>query len=118
MPNAEEAQRIARLSDPAAAAAALAQTAGLVAVKLGADGALAAAPDTEPIRVRPPVGAVPVDTIGAGDSFDAGLLAGLLRGDSVERALAIGCACGALSTRAAGGTTAQPTLGEALAAIG
>lgn len=118
MPNAEEAQRIAGLADPAAAADALARTAGLVAVKLGADGALATAPDTEPIRVPPPIGAAPVDTVGAGDSFDAGLLAGLLRGERIERALAIACACGALSTRAAGGTTAQPTLEEALAAIG
>jgi sugar/nucleoside kinase (ribokinase family) len=118
LPNAEEAQRIARLADPAAAADALAQTAGLVAVKLGADGALAAAPGMEPIRIPPPVSAVPVDTVGAGDSFDAGLLAGLLRGESIARALAVGCACGALSTRAAGGTTAQPTLKEALAAIG
>jgi sugar/nucleoside kinase (ribokinase family) len=118
LPNAEEAQRIARLPDPAAAAAALARTAGLVVVKLGAEGALAAACDSEPIRVAPPLDVVPVDTVGAGDSFDAGLLAGVLRGESVERALAIGCACGALSTRAPGGTTAQPTLEEALAAIG
>jgi hypothetical protein len=29
--------------------------------------------------------------------------------------LELGCACGALSTRAAGGTAAQPTLEEALA---
>jgi hypothetical protein len=30
----------------------------------------------------------------------------------------IGCACGALSTRAAGGTAAQPTLADVLVAIG
>ncbi len=118
LPNAEEAQRIARLPDPAAAAEALARTAGLVVVKLGAEGALAAARGSEPIRVAPPLDVVPVDTVGAGDSFDAGLLAGVLRGESIERALAIGCACGGLSTRAAGGTTAQPTLEEALAAVG
>jgi sugar/nucleoside kinase (ribokinase family) len=118
LPNAEEAQRIARVADPPAAAAALARTAGLVAVKLGAEGALAAATDAELIRVSPRFDVVPVDTVGAGDSFDAGLLAGVLRGESIERALEIGCACGALSTRAAGGTAAQPTLAEALAAIG
>jgi sugar/nucleoside kinase (ribokinase family) len=117
LPNAEEAQRIAGRPEPAAAAHALARSARLVAVKLGAAGALAAAGEAEPIRVAPPVGAVPVDTVGAGDSFDAGLLAGLLRGEDVERALALGCACGALSTRAAGGTTAQPTLEEAVVAI-
>jgi sugar/nucleoside kinase (ribokinase family) len=118
LPNAEEAHRIARVADPSAAAAALARTAGLVAVKLGAEGALAAATDAGPIRVSPRFDVVPVDTVGAGDSFDAGLLAGVLRGERIERALAIGCACGALSTRAAGGTAAQPTLAEALVAIG
>jgi sugar/nucleoside kinase (ribokinase family) len=118
LPNAEEAQRIARLADPVTAAAALAQTTGLVAVKLGAQGALAAATDAEVIRVSPRFNVVPADTVGAGDSFDAGLLAGVLRGESIERALLIGCACGALSTRASGGTAAQPTLAEALAAIG
>jgi sugar/nucleoside kinase (ribokinase family) len=118
LPNAEEARRIARLPDPAAAAVELARTAGLVVVKLGADGALAAARGSEPIQVAPPVHVTPVDTIGAGDSFDAGLLAGVLRGEGIESALAIGCACGGLSTRAAGGTAAQPTLEEALAAIG
>jgi sugar/nucleoside kinase (ribokinase family) len=118
LPNAEEARRIVGLADPVAAAAALAQTAGLVAVKLGAEGALAAATDAEVIRVSPRFAVVPVDTVGAGDSFDAGLVAGVLRGESIERALVIGCACGALSTRAAGGTAAQPTLAEALAAIG
>jgi sugar/nucleoside kinase (ribokinase family) len=70
------------------------------------------------IRVSPRFDVVPVDTVGAGDSFDAGLLAGVLRGESIERALVIGCACGALSTRAAGGTAAQPTLADALVAIG
>jgi sugar/nucleoside kinase (ribokinase family) len=55
-----------------------------------------------------------VDTTGAGDSFDAGFLAGILNNWSHERALALGCACGALCTRAAGGTAAQPTLAEAL----
>jgi sugar/nucleoside kinase (ribokinase family) len=118
LPNAEEAQRITGLPEPADAAQALARAAGLVAVKLGGAGALAAAADMEAITVAPPADVVPVDTVGAGDSFDAGLLAALLRGEDVERALAFGCACGALSTRAAGGTTAQPTLADALGAIG
>jgi sugar/nucleoside kinase (ribokinase family) len=118
LPNAEEAQRISGLADPVPAAGELARSAGLVAVKLGAEGALAAATDAEVIRVSPRFDVVPVDTVGAGDSFDAGLLAGLLRGESIARALMLGCACGALSTRAAGGTAAQPTLADALVAIG
>ena len=55
----------------------------------------------------------PVDATGAGDSFDAGFLAARLAGEGLEAALALGCACGALSTRAAGGTAGQPTLAEA-----
>ena len=55
----------------------------------------------------------PVDSTGAGDSFDAGFLAAHLDGAGLEAALALACACGALSTRAAGGTAAQPTLEEA-----
>lgn len=116
LPNAEEATRIARRDDPADAARSLARLGPLVAVKLGAEGALAATADGELVRAASPAGSEPVDTVGAGDSFDAGVLAGLLGGWSLERSLTLGCACGALSTRAVGGTTAQPTLEEALAA--
>ena len=56
-----------------------------------------------------------VDATGAGDSFDAGFLAGRLTGLDLEASLRLGCACGALSTRRLGGTTAQPTLDEARA---
>jgi sugar/nucleoside kinase (ribokinase family) len=58
-----------------------------------------------------------VDTTGAGDSFNGGFLYGLLHGWELADALALGCACGALSTQAAGGTAAQPTLAQAQALI-
>jgi sugar/nucleoside kinase (ribokinase family) len=116
LPNAEEAIRIAGRDDPADAARALAALGPLTAVKLGADGALAATRDGETIRANALAATDPVDTIGAGDCFDAGVLAALLNGWSVARALTLACACGALSTRAIGGATAQPTLEEALAA--
>ena len=114
LPNGEEAMRIADRDDPRDAARALAAEGPLVAVKLGADGALAAR-GGELVTVAAPAGIEPLDTTGAGDSFDAGVLSGLLQGFTVERMLELGCACGALSTRAAGGTAAQPTLEEALA---
>jgi sugar/nucleoside kinase (ribokinase family) len=53
------------------------------------------------------------DPVGAGDSFDAGYLAAIAHGvaDESER-LRWGNICGALSTRAAGGTAGQPTIKE------
>jgi sugar/nucleoside kinase (ribokinase family) len=118
-PNAVEAVQIAGGGcDPSQAARRLAAFGPLVAVKLGADGALAARVGAAPVSVRAPVIDAVADAVGAGDSFDAGVLAALLDGQPVERALALGCACGALSTRAVGGTAAQPTLDEALAVLG
>lgn len=58
-----------------------------------------------------------VDTTGAGDSFDAGFLAGRLAGLPLSRSLQLAVACGSLSTRAAGGTAAQPTMDEAVSAL-
>jgi sugar/nucleoside kinase (ribokinase family) len=115
LPNSVEAVRLAGGGDPRQAAQRLAALGPLVAVKLGAEGALAARAGAAPVSVRAPAVAAVGDAVGAGDSFDAGVLAALLGGQPVERALALGCACGALSTRAVGGTAAQPTLAEALA---
>jgi sugar/nucleoside kinase (ribokinase family) len=117
LPNAVEACRIAGVPEVGAAAAALAAAGPLVVVKLGGDGALAVpAGGGDLVRVTPPQRVVdPVDAIGAGDTFDAGLLAALLDGNALEDALAFACACGTLSMRAAGGTAAQPTLAEARA---
>jgi sugar/nucleoside kinase (ribokinase family) len=118
LPNGEEATRITGTPDPAQAAEELAKHGPVVAVKLGRDGAIAASRDEDLIEVATLSDVTPIDTVGAGDSFDAGFLAGFLNGWSTERALALGCACGALSTRAPGGTAAQPTLDEARAALG
>jgi sugar/nucleoside kinase (ribokinase family) len=117
LPNAQEAMQIAGSSSSESAARALADQGPIVAVKLGPEGALGVPPSGELIRVAPISGVDPVDTIGAGDSFDAGFLAGLLRSESIEQALSLGCACGGLSTQATGGTAAQPMLDEALAAL-
>ena len=53
-----------------------------------------------------------VDATGAGDSFDAGFIYGLSQGYSLIHCLQWGAAAGALSTRQAGGTAAQPTTEE------
>ena len=49
---------------------------------------------------------VPIDTIGAGDSFDAGFLAAYLRGQSLRNCAFAGNITGALCTQGTGGTEA------------
>ena len=117
LPNAEEAIRIGGVQDVRKAAMALAADGPLTAVKLGSAGALAVDNNGQIVQVRALAGVEPVDAVGAGDSFDAGILTGLLSGLTIERALSLGCACGALSTQAIGGTSAQPTLAQALEAV-
>ena len=111
LPNAAEALRIARQEEIDRAALTLARSARLVVTKLGPKGAIAA----QGARLVRAEGfpADPVDTTGAGDSFDAGFLASWLAGDPLELSLAMGAACGALSTRALGGVDGQPSMEEA-----
>jgi len=112
--NAEEAKRIARADDAEDAARALSRDgAVLVVLKLGAEGALAVAGGRVVRSQAFPIDEV--DAVGAGDSFDAGFLAGHLAGRPLEETLRLANACGALSMRAAGATSAQPTLAEATA---
>jgi sugar/nucleoside kinase (ribokinase family) len=111
LPNEEEALRITGAPTAAAAAAALADQVGVVAVKCGARGGLARA-GTEAVAVAAPAVDV-VDTTGAGDSFGAGFIAARLRGLPLADALRVAVACGTLSTREPGGTAAQPTWAEA-----
>ncbi|MDQ6608130.1 MAG: PfkB family carbohydrate kinase, partial [Actinomycetota bacterium] len=113
-PNAQEARLIAGVPDLEEATAKLAAGGGGVVVKLGDEGALARRGD-ELVRaaaLRVDV----VDTVGAGDCFAAGFLAGRQQEMSLERSLVLACGCGSLSTRSAGGTAGQPTLAEALRA--
>ena len=115
LPNAIEATRIAHTSEVDAAARSLASRAKLVVVKDGERGAIAF--DGEDVYRADALPSGAVDSTGAGDSFDAGFLAAWLRGEPTDRALALGNACGSLSTRAIGGVDAQPTLEEALAVL-
>ena len=112
LPNAAEAVAISGTADVPAAIDALSRRVPTLAVKLGSEGAVARQGHVE-IRERPLVVNV-VDTVGAGDSFDAGFLCGYLKGWPLEQALRLGLVCGSLSTTAAGGTAAQPALEEAL----
>jgi sugar/nucleoside kinase (ribokinase family) len=111
--NESEARGLAGLPDLEAAARSLAERGPLPVVKCGVDGGLAY--DSGSVVRAPASPAEVVDTVGAGDTFNAGFLAARLRGLSLADSLAVAVRCGTLSTRAAGGTAAQPTWEEATA---
>jgi sugar/nucleoside kinase (ribokinase family) len=115
LPNEEEARMLSGQPSATAAIAALTAAGPAVVVKLGPRGALVG-----PDLVEPPAGLVAglADATGAGDCFNAGLIAGLLHGLDLAAATRLGCAAGSASTRAAGGTAAAPDLPTALALAG
>jgi sugar/nucleoside kinase (ribokinase family) len=113
--NAAEAAAVSGAADPAVAATVLGARGPLPVIQLGAAGGLAH-DGCRLVSVSAPHVDV-ADTVGAGDSFDAGFICARLLGWEVSRCLALGVAVGSLSTRAAGGVDAQPTRDEALALV-
>jgi sugar/nucleoside kinase (ribokinase family) len=113
LPNEKEALSLSKQSDISAALDSLGRKVETLGIKLGSEGALGVR-NGEYARVSS-ISVDVVDTVGAGDSFEAGFLYGYLNGWSLEKSLQLGCVCGGLSTRRAGGTDGQPTLDEALA---
>ena len=86
---------------------------GRVAVKLGRDGAYAL--DEQTAEWLPAFAVDTRDETGAGDAFAAGLIHGLLQDWPLERAVRLGNAVGALSTRGLGASSTLPDLEEAMA---
>jgi sugar/nucleoside kinase (ribokinase family) len=113
LPNEAEARYLSGKPTLCAAVPVLTGMGPRVVVKLGASGALCA-DGTEYHRIEPRAPLAVVDSTGAGDCFNAGLIAGLLRGLDLPSAARLGCAAGTASTQAAGGTAAAPTLAAAL----
>jgi sugar/nucleoside kinase (ribokinase family) len=112
LPNEAEAISLSGTTDVDASLSKLGSSGEAVVIKLGAAGAQG----IHKGRMGR-AGAIPVkvvDTIGAGDSFDAGFLYGYLAGWDFEKSMQLACACGGLSTLQAGGTHGQPTLEEAM----
>lgn len=66
------------------------------------------------VREASAYGITPVDTTGAGDSFNAGAIYGYLAGQRGEELLAFANPCGALSTQRIGGAETVSSLDEIL----
>lgn len=113
LPNEDEACRMARRDTVEEALLVLSKRVPCIAVKCGSRGALVQA-DGKLSRI-PPVLVQPVDTIGAGDSFNAGFLSSYLQGADPAECAYAGNVTGALSTLRPGGTEAfrDPQLRDA-----
>jgi ribokinase len=105
-PNEQEALAISGAATLAEAAERLGQSVAVVAIKRGDKGALIQTGKQRFVTPVEPVDQL-VDTIGAGDSFDAGFLAGWLNALSPAECAAIGNACGRATTLAQGGIAGQ-----------
>jgi 2-dehydro-3-deoxygluconokinase len=113
----EELSLLLQVDDPDAAADwALDQGLSLAVVKLGADGALVATAAER--RTIPPF-TIPrvVDTVGAGDGFDAGFIAARLLGRDPWQAAELGNVVGAHALMVEGDYEGYPTMAEAEAFI-
>lgn len=104
LPNEDEAMRMTHTSSVEDALGVLAARVPLVAVKCGSRGSIVQAGASR--WVAPPLRVEPVDTIGAGDSFNAGFLRAFLQGLSPAECAAAGNVTAALSTTRSGGTEA------------
>lgn len=114
--NEAESKMLTGQRRPAAAAQQLAKKVMIAVVKTGPKGAVASTRGGQWSARSYPVD--PVDTTGAGDSFDAGFIDGWLQGHRLGEVLAYACACGALSTERSGGIDGQPTRSQALRRVG
>jgi ribokinase len=95
----------------------LARRDGLVALTLGAEGAVLIEDGEEVARAVPPKVDV-VDGTAAGDAFTACLLVSLLEGRERQEALTRACAAGALAASKLGAQPSLPTVTEVDAILG
>src|SRR5581483_611878 len=110
LPNEVELRAITGRDTPEDGLRAIANGHTLTIVKLGTAGCMALENDA---FVRAPAFPVDsVDTTGAGDSFNAGLVYAWLRGYPLLKAMRIASAAGAISTLGLGGTGKQASAEE------
>lgn len=116
LPSLDDSRQLTGLDEPEAIARYyLGLGAPLVALKMGADGALIATPG-KCTRV-PPYKVAAVDATGAGDTFDGAFLTRLLAGDDALTAARYANVAAALSTTGYGAVTPMPRAGDVLTAL-
>jgi 2-dehydro-3-deoxygluconokinase len=116
LPSLDDSQQLTGLDKPEAIADFyLKLGAPLVALKMGAEGALLATPQ-RCVRIAPHKVEL-VDATGAGDTFDGAFLARLLAGDDIETAARYANVAAALSTQGYGAVTPIPRKDEVMAAM-
>ncbi len=104
LPNERELLRITGSDSLDKALVRMADTVPVIVVKCGSKGSVIQVDGRR--QEVPGVRVTPVDTIGAGDSFNAGFLSAYLHGCSISEAARFGNVTGALSTLSFGGTEA------------
>lgn len=117
LPNDQQLRGLTATKDlTEATEALLARGVGAVAVTIGDQGALLVQPGIAPVTV-PALPTTVIDTTGCGDSFNAGMITGLLSGCPPEDAALIGSACGALVASGLGSDAGIENLAGVLALI-
>jgi len=104
LPNEREACKLAGTNDVQDALQALSRLVPVVVIKCGPQGVIAKRGNDQ--FHAPSLSVQPVDTVGAGDSFNAGFLHKYILRCGLEECLEYGNAVAALSTTRAGGTEA------------
>ncbi|MCY4018778.1 MAG: carbohydrate kinase family protein [Chloroflexi bacterium] len=107
LPNEQEANNLCGVASLAGAVQYLRQRVPVLVVKRGVEGASAWTKGMETARTVAAADAGG-DGIGAGDSFDAGFLAGWLDGLAIQDCLSIACRCGRAVASKIGGVAGQP----------
>ncbi|GEO06476.1 ribokinase [Adhaeribacter aerolatus] len=105
LPNEKELFKLTRTNSLTEAIAVLPENTRTVLVKMGNKGSVSWC-DGKLLPMEPFLNEDVVDAIGAGDSFNAGFIYKYIQGASVEECQRFGNLTGAVSTTAAGGTTA------------
>lgn len=111
LPNQAEALSLAGGENLDVALQRLSSLSRIVAVKRGEHGAIVRS--GEQVFEEPARPMQVADTVGAGDSFNAGFIYGYLHGWPLPDCLRLATSCGTLSTRLPGGTQSQANLEEA-----